>query len=152
MRRIRPAGHSCPAQTPAADRDGLRIPIRSDHDILEARKRARELAAEMEFPAIDRTVIASAISELGRNIVRFAERGEIRLRRHQTLDSTAMVITATDHGPGIRDLRAVLQEGNSPGGKLGLGLPGVRRIMDDFEIVSRPRQGTTVTVKKWKPR
>jgi serine/threonine-protein kinase RsbT len=125
------------------------VPILSQEDISEARQRARELATTLEFSPVDRTLIASAISELGRNIVRFAERGEIRLRNELGLGTTGVAIVATDSGPGIRDLRTVLQQSASRG--LGLGLPGVKRIMDEFEIVSKPRQGTTVTVKKWKP-
>lgn len=125
--------------------------IRSNQDILEARKKVRELATALEFPFIDRTLIASAISELGRNIVHHAEHGEISMRSDETLGATGIVITASDNGPRLRDVRATLPEGTSPAGTLGLGLPGVRRIMDEFEIVSRPRQGTTVTVKKWKP-
>lgn len=128
-----------------------RIPICSSQDILEARSRARKLAEELDFPAVDRTLIVSAVSELARNIVRYADQGEIRLQRDDTAGSTGMVITAIDSGPGIRDVRSALQEGAALTRVLGLGLPGVRRIMDDFEIVSKPRQGTTVTVRKWKP-
>ncbi len=127
------------------------MPIGSATDILEARRRGRELAAELGFPSIDRTLIAAAISELARNIVSYASEGEIHLARDQRLGSAGIAITAVDHGPGIRDLRNALHDGNSTAHGLGLGLPGVRRIMDDFNIVSKPRQGTTVTVKKWKP-
>lgn len=134
-----------------AEDEGLRIAIRCHEDILEARKRGRELAAELKFSAIDRTLITSAISELARNIVRHAEHGEIRVRSDETMGATGIVITATDHGPGIRNVRATLQDGSKPARALGLGLPGVRRIMDEFEIVTGPRQGTMVTVKKWKP-
>ena len=134
-----------------AEAPGFRIAIRSNEDILEARRKGRELAAALEFPSIDRTLITSAISELGRNIVHHAQRGEISVRSDETLGATGIVITATDNGPGIRDVRGALQEGTGSACALGLGLPGVRRIMDEFEIVSRPRQGTTVTVKKWKP-
>ena len=133
------------------EQEELRIAIRSGDDILEARKRARELATSLGFPSVDRTLIASAISELGRNIVHHAERGEIRLRSDETLGARGIVIIATDHGPGIRDVRGALQQGMALSPAFGLGLPGVRRIMDEFEIVSKPRQGTTVTVKKWKP-
>lgn len=134
-----------------APKEGFRVAIRSSEDILEARKKGRELAAALEFPSIDRTLITSAISELGYNIVRHAERGEISVCSDDTLGAAGIVITATDNGPGIRNLRGALQEGMGPARALGLGLPGVRRIMDEFDIVSKPRQGTTVTVKKWKP-
>ena len=128
----------------------LCVPIHSYDDILEARKHGRELAAELGFSSIDCTLIATAISELARNIVLYAGHGEIRLTRDDRLGSTAIVITASDHGPGIRDVRAALQEGYSTSRGLGLGLPGIKRIMDEFDIQSKPRQGATVTVKKWK--
>lgn len=128
------------------------MPIQSDADILEARRRGRELAAEIGFAPIDGTLVTTAISELARNIVLYAGQGEIRLARDERLGSTGIVVTAIDSGPGIRDLRSVLQDGYSASHSLGLGLPGVRRIMDNFDIVSKPRHGTTVTVKKWKPR
>lgn len=127
----------------------LCIPIRSYDDILEARKEGRELALEVGFSSIDCTLIATAISELGRNIVLYAGQGEMRLNRDDRLGSTGIAITASDRGPGIRNLRSAVQEGSTSRG-LGLGLPGVKRVMDEFDIQSRPRQGTTVTVKKWK--
>jgi len=151
--RARPPGHSrrtAPIPIRPADMGGwIRVPIRSSRDIPQARHRGRELATALEFPPADRTLIASAISELGRNIVRYAEEGEIRLRNEEGPGAAGVAIVATDSGPGIRDVRTALQHSASRG--LGLGLPGVRRIMDEFEIISTPRQGTTVTVKKWKP-
>lgn len=128
----------------------LRLPIESNADIVEARKKGRELAASIGFSAIDCTLIATAISELARNIVLYAGHGEIRLRRERTLAAPGMVIVAADNGPGIRDLRNALQDGYSTSHGLGLGLPGIKRIMDEFDIESKPRHGTTVTVKKWK--
>jgi serine/threonine-protein kinase RsbT len=150
--RRRPPGHLRSFRSPAEAEEGIRVPIQSSADILEARRRGRELATELGFPSIDRTLVATAISELARNIVLYANQGEIRLARDERLGSAAIVVTATDSGPGIRDLRSVLQDSYSTSHALGLGLPGVRRIMDDFDIVSKPRQGTTVTVKKWNPR
>lgn len=150
MGRTRPPGHLRSALSPAETEEGIRVPIQSNADILEARRRGRELAAELGFTLIDRTLVATAISELARNIVLYASEGEIRLTKDERLGSAGIVITATDSGPGIRDLRSVLQDGYSTSHALGLGLPGVRRIMDDFDIVSKPRQGTSVTVKKWK--
>jgi serine/threonine-protein kinase RsbT len=128
----------------------LCISIRSFEDILEARKQGRELAAELGFSSIDCTLVATAISELARNIVLYAGHGEIQLSRDMRLGATGIAITASDRGPGIRDLRNALQEGYSTSRGLGLGLPGVKRIMDEFDIESKPRRGTTVTVKKWK--
>jgi serine/threonine-protein kinase RsbT len=146
--RERPSAHQ--SQLDAQSGDALRVPIHSYEDILEARQRGRELAAELGFPSIDCTLVATAISELARNIVLYAGHGEIRLSRDERLGLTGIVITAADRGPGIRDLRSALQEGYSTSRGLGLGLPGVKRIMDEFDIHSKPRQGVTVTVKKWK--
>jgi serine/threonine-protein kinase RsbT len=150
--RARPHGHLRSDRAPAATEKGTRVPIQSNADILDARRRGRDLAAELGFPSIDRTLITTAISELARNIVLYARRGEIHLDKDERLGSAGIVVTAIDSGPGIRDLRNVLQDSHSASHALGLGLPGVRRIMDDFDIVSKPRQGTTVTVKKWKAR
>ena len=151
LRRKRPAGHTRPAQTTAVQEDGLRIPIRSGDDILEARRKGRELAAKLEFPSIDRTLIAAAISELGRTIVHRADGGEILLQSRELLGARGIVIVATDLGPGNRPVSTTYEEASDPERGLGLGLPGVKRIMDEFKVVSSPRQGTTVTVKKWKP-
>jgi serine/threonine-protein kinase RsbT len=150
MGHTRAPGHLRSARSHAESEKG--VLIQSNADILEARRRGRELAAELGFPSIDRTLVATAISELARNIVLYARQGEIRLSRDERLGSAGIVVTAIDSGPGIHDLRSVLQDGYSTSHGLGLGLPGVRRIMDDFDIVSKPRQGTTVTVRKWKPR
>jgi serine/threonine-protein kinase RsbT len=150
--RARSSGHLHSARSSAGAEEDIRVPIRSNADILEARRRGRELAAELGFPSIDRTLVTTAISELARNIVLYAGRGEIRLARDERLGSTGIVVTAIDSGPGIGDLRSVLQDGYATSHSLGLGLPGVRRIMDNFDIVSKPRQGTTVTVTKWTPR
>ena len=126
------------------------VPIRSYEDILEARRKGRELAAALGFSSIDCTLIATAISELARNIVQYAGSGEISLSSDERLGAVGIAITAADRGPGIRDLRSALQEGHATSRGLGLGLPGVKRIMDEFDIRSKPRQGATVTVKKWK--
>jgi len=129
----------------------IRVPINSDQDIVGARQKGRTLAAELGFSAADATLIATAISELARNIVSYARRGEIQLQRIQNTVRQGIVVIASDQGPGIRDVAQALQDGFSTSGSLGLGLPGVRRLMDDFEIASIPGQGTTVTVRKWRP-
>jgi serine/threonine-protein kinase RsbT len=127
-----------------------RIPICSDVDIVTARQKGRELAARLSFPLTDLTLIATAISELARNIILYARRGEIRLQLVEQSERCGIVVTAHDEGPGIRDIRRALQDGYSTSRSLGLGLPGVRRLMDEFDIVSEAGKGTTVTVKKWK--
>jgi len=128
----------------------IRVLITSDQDIVAARQQGRTLAVHLQFSPGDSTLIATAISELARNIVSYARRGEIRIRPMQNSDRPGIVIIASDDGPGIRDIRQAMRDGFSTSGSLGLGLPGVRRLMDDFEIVSEQGMGTTVTVKKWK--
>jgi serine/threonine-protein kinase RsbT len=128
----------------------IRVAISSDQDIVGARQRGRSLAAELGFSAADATLIATAISELARNIVSYARRGEIKLQRVQNSVRHGIMVIAWDDGPGIPDVRQALRDGFSTSGSLGLGLPGVRRLMDEFEIVSQPGRGTTVTVKKWR--
>jgi serine/threonine-protein kinase RsbT len=126
------------------------VAINSDQDIVLARQKGRALAAELGFAAGDATLIATAISELARNIVSYARKGEITIKRVNGLDRQGLLITASDNGPGIPDVRQALRDGFSTSGSLGLGLPGVRRLMDEFEINSQPGRGTTVAVKKWK--
>ena len=131
--------------------DEVRIPIDSDADVVTARKQGRDLARQAGFSASDLTVIATAISEIARNIVMFAERGEIVVRLVGDDDRRGVTVTARDAGPGIPDVAHALEHGTSSYGGLGLGLPGARRLMDDFEVSSEPGKGTTVTMTKWRP-
>ncbi|PYP71388.1 MAG: ATP-binding protein [Gemmatimonadetes bacterium] len=128
----------------------LRLAIASDVDIVHAREKGRELAAAHGFTLGDQTVIATAISEVARNILLYARRGEVRIRPATDTGRDGLVVIAEDHGPGIRDIAQALQDGFSTSGGLGLGLPGARRLMDDFDLKSAPGQGTTVTMAKWK--
>jgi serine/threonine-protein kinase RsbT len=129
-----------------------RVPIASDTDIVAARSQGRTLAIELGFPSGDITLIATAISELARNILSYARQGEILIKAINGSNHAGILIVASDKGPGISDLRQALRDGFSTSGSLGLGLPGVRRLMDEFEITSEPMHGTTVKVKKWKQR
>jgi serine/threonine-protein kinase RsbT len=128
----------------------IRVPIDTDQDIVSARQRGRQLASELGFTPVALTLIATAISELARNILLYAKHGEIILRTTKHGDNPCIVVIAHDEGPGIADLKQALQVGYSTSGSLGLGLPGVRRLMNEFEIQSEPGRGTTVTAKKWK--
>ena len=125
------------------------IPVRSDADVVLARRRGRELAATLGFGPTDLTLIATAISELTRNIVLYAERGQIVLKGIERNGKVGIVVVARDDGPGIPNVPQALESGFSTSGGLGLGLPGVRRLTDEFDIVSEVGRGTTVTVKKW---
>jgi serine/threonine-protein kinase RsbT len=126
------------------------VAINSDQDIVTARQKGRALAIEIGFSSGDATLIATSISELARNIVSYARKGEITLQIVHASSRQGITIIASDSGPGIRDLRQAMRDGFSTSGSLGLGLPGVRRLMDEFEIASEPGRGTIVTVKKWK--
>src|SRR3989442_1240516 len=130
--------------------DQLRVEIASDVDVVQARQHGRELAAGAGFSTGDQTVIAAAISEVARNILMYAKRGEISLSVVANGDQQGVVIVARDQGPGIPDVSRALQDGYSTSGGLGLGLPGARRLMDDFDIASVVGQGTTVTMRKWR--
>jgi serine/threonine-protein kinase RsbT len=130
--------------------DDLLIPIAADTDVVTARQRGRDLAAQAGFSSGDQTVIAAAISEIARNILNYAKRGEISLSVVTNGDRRGVVIVARDQGPGIRDVARALEDGYSTSGGLGLGLPGARRLMDDFDVTSVVGEGTTVTMKKWR--
>jgi RNA polymerase sigma factor (sigma-70 family) len=129
--------------------DEVRVPVRTDADIVTARAAARELAAKLGFSATDLTVIATAVSEVVRNIVKFADSGEVVLELLEE-PRTGLRIVARDAGPGIPDVDRALRDGYSTYNGLGLGLPGARRLMDEFAVVSEPGRGTTVTMTKWR--
>jgi serine/threonine-protein kinase RsbT len=127
-----------------------RVKICSDTDIVIARQKGRAMAAASNFASAEATLVATAISELARNIVLYAKTGEVTLRVVENGSRLGIKIVAGDDGPGIADLEQAMQLGYSTSGSLGLGLPGVKRLMDEFEIVSAPGTGTRVTVLKWR--
>jgi serine/threonine-protein kinase RsbT len=129
--------------------DEVRIPVRSDPDVVVARQRVREAAERVGFARTDLTVIATAVSEVARNIVRFAGSGEIVVELLED-PRPGLRVVARDAGPGIADVDRALVDGYSSAHGLGLGLPGARRLMDEFAVVSEPQQGTTVTMTKWR--
>ena len=126
-----------------------RIAIESDADVVTARQCARELAADLELSSTDQTLLATAISEVARNITTYATRGEVLVSVVQDDNRRGIRVVARDQGPGIEDIDRALQDGYTTGGGLGLGLPGARRLVDDFSIDSTPGRGTTVTLVKW---
>ncbi len=127
----------------------VRLPIQSDIDIVTARQQGRVLAARLGFRESELTLIATAISEVARNIVEYAGRGEVVLSLTEANDLPGIMVVARDEGPGIPNPELALRDGYSTHGSLGLGLPGARRLMDEFEIVSEVGKGTTVTMRKW---
>ena len=130
----------------------VRVVIASDADLVTARAEGRAMAERLGFPRPDPTLIATAISEIARNIVVHAGRGEIVLRPIGDGDRYGLVVLATDEGPGLRDTHAALRDEYSGRDGLGLGLPGARRLMDEFDLKSDPDSGTTVTMSKWRMR
>lgn len=131
--------------------DEARVPVAKDADVVTARQTGRQVAAQLRFSATDLTLIATAISEIARNIVRFAERGEILINPVSENGRQGVTVVARDIGPGIPDLAHAMRDGYSTYQGLGLGLPGARRLMDQFDIVTEVGKGTTVTMTKWKP-
>jgi anti-sigma regulatory factor (Ser/Thr protein kinase) len=128
----------------------VRIPIRGDADVVTARQQGRELAAQAGFSATELTIIATAISEIARNIVMFADRGELVVSLVGEPSRQGATVVARDVGPGIPDPERALQDGYSGYGGLGLGLPGSRRLMDEFELTTELDKGTTITMTKWR--
>jgi serine/threonine-protein kinase RsbT len=126
-----------------------RIPIHSDLDIVAARVEGRSLARELGFGIIDQARIATAISELARNVVLYAQSGQIILQRLDSDGRIGLQIVCQDRGPGIKDLDLVMRDGYSTMEGLGMGLPGTKRLMDEFQIESEVGVGTTVTACKW---
>jgi serine/threonine-protein kinase RsbT len=127
------------------------IRITSDVDIVEARKAARTLAAYVGFVGCDLVIITTAVSEIGRNIVEYAGVGEVVLSVVQNSVRRGLQVVGRDEGPGIADINQAVQDGYSTSRGLGLGLPGSRRLVDEFHIDSKVGLGTTVTLRKWLP-
>ena len=126
------------------------IYITSEEDIIVARQKVREFASEIGFQYMDTIIIATAVSEITRNIINYAIKGEIEISFTKSDKKEGIQIIALDKGPGIKDISLALQDGYSTGKGLGLGLPGTKRLMDDFEILSEVSKGTKIIMRKWK--
>jgi serine/threonine-protein kinase RsbT len=129
----------------------FRLKIESADDVVAARQKARALAAQAGFSISDSTLITTAISEMTRNILEYASHGEITISLLANGTRSGVKIVARDRGPGIADISRVMQDGYSSRKGMGVGLPGTRRLMDEFDISSTVGKGTTVTMKKWTP-
>jgi serine/threonine-protein kinase RsbT len=129
--------------------DVERIIVGHEHDIVSARQKGRKLAASVGFSIIDQTLIATAISEVARNIVKYAMHGEVVLAAIEEDGLRGVLVVARDDGPGIPDVKLAMQDGWSSSTGLGLGLPGAKRLVDEFDLVTTVGKGTTVTLKKW---
>ena len=130
--------------------EDLRLTIAADVDVVEARQQGRALAAVAGFSSGEQTVIAAAISEIARNILMYAKKGEITLSLVQNGDRQGVSVEATDQGPGIPDVERAMEYGYSTSHGVGAGLPGAKRLMDEFVLKSVVGQGTSVTMKKWR--
>jgi len=134
--------------TPVIERETA-LPIKSDLDVLKARQQGKELAAALRFTNTELTIIATAISEIARNTVLYAKTGCLQLKVINQDQRRGLLIIIKDHGPGIADLDLAMQDGYSTSRGLGIGLPGARRLMDEFDISSEVGKGTTITMTKW---
>ncbi|RDU99004.1 anti-sigma regulatory factor [Trinickia dinghuensis] len=127
----------------------IRVPIERETDVVLARQKGRELAAETGFSNTDRTIIALAISEIARNIISYAHRGVVIMCQVNDGIRVGILIVAEDEGPGIPDIELAMRDGYSTAKSLGVGLPGTKRIMDEFELTSIVGKGTTIRMKRW---
>jgi serine/threonine-protein kinase RsbT len=126
------------------------VPVLHESDVITARQKGREVSQRLGFTGSDLTIIATAISEIARNIVVHAHQGEIALGPVMIDSRRGISVAARDSGPGIPDITAAMRDGFSTGYRsLGLGLPGAKRLMDEFEIQSEIGVGTTVVMRKW---
>lgn len=126
-----------------------RLPLAEEFDVTRAALQARRCALSAGLDATRVALVATAVSELSTNVLKYAGTGEVVITLRDG-PRQGITVRVTDRGPGIADLDAAMRDHHSTGGTLGLGLPGVRRMMDEFEIQSTPGSGTTVTVTKWK--
>ena len=126
------------------------VPVRSEQDIVLARQHVRRVAQEVGFGIVDQTKIVTAASELARNTVVYGLGGEMRWETLQDGIRKGLRLHFIDHGPGIDDVSRALADGWTSGSGLGLGLPGAKRLSNEFEIDTSPGRGTRVTITRWK--
>lgn len=126
------------------------INISSEEDIIVARQKVKEFASEIGFQNMDTIIIATAVSEVTRNVILYAKKGTVEISCIEKSGKEGIQIITSDKGPGIENISLALQDGFSTGQGLGLGLPGTKRLMDEFEIISEISKGTTIIMGKWK--
>jgi serine/threonine-protein kinase RsbT len=130
--------------------DEIKVFITSDQDVVTARQEGRSLAERLGFSKIDATLIATAISEVARNVIQYVGEGEVVMTPLTPDGRSGISIVIRDAGPGIPSIGLALQDEHPSGGRAGLGLPGARRLMNEFEIESHEDRGTTITMVKWR--
>ena len=131
--------------------DDIVVEIINSDDIVAARKAGHQLALDLGFSLTDVTMIATAISEIARNITSYAGRGTVRVWVADRDGRKALVVRAEDQGPGIADIDRAMEDGYSTGRGLGMGLPGARRLMDRLVVDSALGRGTIIEMWKWVP-
>ena len=124
--------------------------IAGESDITYVLMEIGHFAGDLDFNEVERSSIVTATAELTRNILKYAGRGRVSYRLVSDQVRSGIEIIAADHGPGIAEVNEAMRDHYSTGGSLGLGLPGVKRIMDEFKIESEPGAGTQITIIKWK--
>lgn len=139
-----------PGREPSRVRSEALVPIENELDVLSARDQGRELAVSLGLSPTDAASVAAAVSELVRNLVAYATRGEVIFRTIENDRTQGVEVIVIDEGPGIADVEQAFRERFSTPGGLGLGLPGVRRLMDEIHIASRLGKGTTIAIRKWR--
>lgn len=126
------------------------VTIQKEWDIVKARQLAREMAKQIGFGTVDQARIATTVSELARNIYLYTEKGEIYYEVVETIEhNKGLRLYIQDEGPGIADISKVMQDGYTTSGGLGAGLPGAKRLMDEFDIESQVGKGTKIIITKW---
>lgn len=124
--------------------------VQTSEDVVSIRQAVRQRAVELGFNLVDQTKIVTAASELARNTVQYGGGGRVTIEGIESLGRRGLRLTFVDEGPGIADLEQAMRDGFSTGSGLGLGLSGARRLSNEFEIDSKPAQGTRVTITRWR--
>lgn len=135
---------------PAALAEALVLPLRTDEHVVALRKLVRERSIDLKLSLVDQTKLVTAASELARNTLKYGGGGEVKVAALNREGKDGVSLTFVDQGPGIADIEQALKDGYTSGGGLGLGLGGAKRLVDEFDIHSKPGEGTTVTITKWK--
>lgn len=137
------------AERQAAERNET-LPIRKSEDVVVVRQHVRTMAIEAGLKLVDQTKIVTAASELARNTVTYGGGGMLLLETVSSGARKGVRLTFEDHGPGIADIELAMKDGYTTGGGLGLGLSGAKRLSNEFEIFSKPGEGTRITITRWR--
>lgn len=130
----------------------LKVPVKTQHDAARAAQSARRLAEELGFNACDQALISTAVSELAVNVTRYADRGTVEMGPLERAGQRGFEAVVRDRGAGIACIDDAMKDGHTTGVSLGMGLPGVKRMMDEFTLKSEVGVGTVAVVRKFLPR